>query len=291
MPVSLPDARYAVMLSYLHGFHAGNHADVLKHVVLVSILTRLIEKTKPVRYIETHAGAGGYDLRSAAAQKNREYANGIGRLIDVDDAPAAVARLVDLVRLYNRGLALHYYPGSPQLVSSILRANDRLYLFELHGAEHAALTRKLGADRRVTALREDGLRGCIGLVPPPERRALLFVDPSYEVKDEHERVVAALTNAHRRFATGVYAVWYPVIDRRWVGRLERAVRAQLGTRIALYELCVQGDGHGRGLTGSGMIVVNPPWTLDDDMRAALPWLAEILAIDDGSHRLVPAAES
>ena len=278
------------MLSYLHGFHAGNHADVLKHVVLVSILTRLIEKTKPVRYIETHAGAGGYDLRSAAAQKNREYANGIGRLVDIDDAPAAVTRLVDLVRLYNRGPALHYYPGSPQLASSLLRANDRLYLFELHGAEHAALTRKLGADGRVIALREDGLRGCIGLVPPPERRALLFVDPSYEVKDEHERVVAALANAHRRFATGVYAVWYPVIDRRWVGRLERAVRAQLGARIALYELCVRGDGHGRGLTGSGMIVVNPPWTLDDDMHAALPWLAERLAIDDGSHRLVPAQE-
>jgi 23S rRNA (adenine2030-N6)-methyltransferase len=279
------------MLSYLHGFHAGNHADVLKHVVLVSILTRLVEKTKPLRYIETHAGAGRYDLRSAAAQKNREYENGIGRVIAVDDAPTAVARLVGLVRGFNRGSALHYYPGSPRLASSILRASDRLYLFELHGAEHAALTRELGADRRVTAQREDGLRGCIGLVPPPERRALLFVDPSYEVKDEHERVIKALANAHRRFATGVYAVWYPVIDRRWVGRFERAVRTQLGARIALYELCVQADGHARGLTGSGMIVANPPWTLDDEMRAALPWLAETLGTDDASHRFVPADET
>jgi 23S rRNA (adenine2030-N6)-methyltransferase len=279
------------MLSYLHGFHAGNHADVLKHVVLVSILTRLVSKTKPLRYIETHAGAGGYDLRSTAARKNREYEGGIGRVLVAEGAPLAVARLVDLVRGFNRGPALHYYPGSPELAGTILRASDRLYLFELHGAEHAALTRKLGADPRVTAPREDGLRGCIGLLPPPERRGLLLIDPSYEVKDEHERVVAALANAHRRFATGVYAVWYPVIDRRWVGRFEHAVRTRIGARIALYELCVEADGRGRGLTGSGMIVVNPPWTLDGEMRAALPWLDETLGPGDGSHRFVPAEEN
>ena len=202
--------------------------------------------------------------------------------------PPAVARLVELVRRCNAGDDLAYYPGSPLIASSILRSDDHLYLFELHGAEHATLSRTLGGDPRATVLRQDGLRGCIGLVPPPERRGLVLFDPSYEVKDEHERVVAALANAHRRFATGVYAVWYPVIDRRWVERLVRAVRERVSERFGLYELCIAPDGRGRGLTGSGMIVVNPPWTLDEEMSAALPWLVRGLSSAEGSYRLLTA---
>ena len=279
------------MLSYVHAFHAGNHADVLKHTVLTGILAKLVSKAKPLRYVETHAGAGGYDLRSSAAQKNREYETGIARVLAARDAPVAVGRLVRLVHAYNRNATLRYYPGSPQLASAILRPDDDLYLFELHGAEHAALTRRLKGDHRVTVLREDGLQGCIGLVPPPTRRGLLFVDPSYEVENEHERVAAALANAHRRFATGVQAVWYPVIERRWVERFERTLRARLPARMALYELSVQPDARGCGLTGSGMIVVNPPWTLDDEMREALPWLARALGARDGSYRLIAAEET
>ena len=147
------------MLSYLHGFHAGNPADVLKHVVLVATLTHLVGKAKPLRYVETHAGAGGYDLRAAAAQKNREYEDGIGRVLEAVDPPVAVARLVERVRDRNRDGTLVYYPGSPLLASAILRRHDRLYLFELHSREHAALSHTLGADERVTVLREDGLQG------------------------------------------------------------------------------------------------------------------------------------
>lgn len=291
MSVSSRDALRHPMLSYVHAFHAGNHADVLKHTVLTAILTRLASKAKPLRYIETHAGAGGYDLRSSAAQKNREYESGIARVLEAGAAPVAVERLVALVNAYNRDGALRYYPGSPELASAILRPDDDLYLFELHGAQHRALTRRLEANRRVTVLREDGLRGCIGLVPPPTRRGLLFVDPSYEVENEHERVAATLANAHRRFATGVQAVWYPVIERRWVERFERMLRARLRARMALYELSVQPDARGRGLAGSGMIVVNPPWTLDDEMGEALPWLARTLGARDGSYRLVAAEET
>jgi 23S rRNA (adenine2030-N6)-methyltransferase len=275
-----------LMLSYQHGYHAGGHADVLKHVVLVAVLSQLTAKDKPLRFIDTHAGAGGYELRSSAAQKNREYLGGIGKIWSAPDAPAPVERWLELVRRYNDGAQkLVRYPGSPWLARESLRPQDSLYLFELHPAEHRVLQQKLGADRRVTVLRHDGLEGCIGLVPPPERRALVLVDPSYEVKDEHRDVIDALTKAHRRFATGTYAIWYPVLERRWVQRLERAVRATGIEPPALYELCVTPDANGRGLTGSGMLIVNPPWKLAEEMNAALPWLARTLGADErGSYR-------
>ena len=157
-----------------------------------------------------------------------------------------------------------------------LRPTDSLYLFELHPAEHRTLEQKLGADGRVTVLRTNGLEGCVGLVPPPERRGLVLIDPSYEVKDEHTQVVDALAKAHRRFATGTFAVWYPVIERRWVQRFERAIRSTGIESIDLYELCVAPDGHGRGLTGSGMIVVNPPWRLAAELAQLMPVFGTLL---------------
>jgi 23S rRNA (adenine2030-N6)-methyltransferase len=152
------------------------------------------------------------------------------------------------------------------------------------------LEQKLGADRRVTVLRSNGLEGCVGLVPPPERRGLVLIDPSYEVKDEHTQVVEALAKAHRRFATGTFAIWYPVLERRWVQRLERAIRSTGVESIDLYELCVAPDGHGRGLTGSGMIVVNPPWRVREEVALALPWLARELGLG-GSQRVVELGAS
>jgi len=275
------------MLSYLHGFHAGSHADVLKHVILLQILDHLTVKDKPLRYIETHAGAGGYSLRSSAALKTHEHKTGIGRLWKATGTPAPIARLIDLVRKYNDGGAsLLRYPGSPWLARECLRSSDSVYLFELHPAEHKLLEQGFGTDRRTTVLRQDGLAGCIGLLPPPERRGLVFIDPSYEVKDEHRQVVDALVKAHRRFATGVYAIWYPVLERRWVDRFERAIRATGITPLQLYELSVAPDAADRALTGSGMLVVNPPWMLREAMDLALPWLARALATGGaGTHRI------
>jgi len=275
------------MLSYQHAYHAGNHADVLKHVVLLALLAKLAAKDKPLRYIETHAGAGGYDLRSPAARKNREYLSGIAKIYGASGAPAAVARLLDLVHRYNGGATrVERYPGSPWLARELLRPTDALYLFELHPAEHRTLLATLGADRRVTVLRTNGLEGCVGLVPPPERRGLVLIDPSYEVKDEHTQLVDALAKAHRRFATGTFAIWYPVLERRWVQRFERAIRALGLKSVDVYELCVAPDGRGRGLTGSGMVVVNPPWRAREDIALALPWLAHELGDHGASHRAV-----
>jgi len=277
------------MLSYLHGYHAGNHADVLKHTVLTALLARLIAKEKPLRYIDTHAGAGAYDLRTGAAQRNREHETGVGKVWTAGDAPPAVARWLALAQRFNGTGALKRYPGSPWLASESLRRIDDLFLFELHPAEHRALKRAYDADRRTTVLREDGLAASIGLVPPPSKRALTFIDPSYELRDEHRDVVDAVVKMHKRFATGVVAIWYPVIERRWVERYERALRAAGIPNVATFELCVARERPDGGLVGSGVFVINPPWQLDDDLAAALPWLAERLALDDGaSYRADPS---
>lgn len=277
------------MLSYLHGFHAGNHADVVKHTVLTAALARLVAKAAPLRYVDTHAGAGGYDLDSAAARKNREHDAGIGRIVSSTEAPPAVARLLELVHRYNGPGTLRRYPGSPWLARESLRSMDQLYLFELHPAEQRVLARAFARDERVKVLHEDGLRGCIGLVPPPHRRALTLIDPSYERSEEPAAVVDAVVKAHRRFATGVVAIWYPVIERRAADRFERRLRAALDAPISTYELCITQQSGARGLVGSGVLVVNPPWQLDDDMAAALPWLKARLERDDGgSLRCLPS---
>lgn len=277
------------MLSYLHGFHAGNHADVLKHTVLAAILARMAAKEKPVRYIDTHAGAGGYDLNAPRAQKNREHEHGIGRLWSEPEAPAAVARLLELARRYNGPGALRRYPGSPWLAKENLRRTDQLYLFELHPAEHRKLEQDFGRARNIRVLREDGLVGCIGLVPPPERRGLLLIDPSYERREEEREVLDAAVKAHQRFATGVIAIWHPVIDRRAADKFERALRATRLAPFASYELCVSRATSGRGLFGSAMFVVNPPYPLDDELAEALPWLARKLDRDGAaSWRCEPA---
>jgi 23S rRNA (adenine2030-N6)-methyltransferase len=271
------------MLSYQHGFHAGNHADVLKHVVLCAILARLTLKPSPLRYIETHAGAGGYDLGTPIARKNREHETGVAKLWSATEAPAAVERWLALVRRYNAGPTLRRYPGSPWLARASLRPDDRLFLYELHPAEHRALKSACAEDRRVKVLREDGLVGCVGLVPPPAKRALLFIDPSYERKDEYREVVDAVRKAHERFATGVVAVWYPVLERRAPERFERALRALGLPAVSLYELDVARPRAGGGLAGSAMLVVNTPWQLDEELEHALPWLATHLGQADGAQ--------
>jgi 23S rRNA (adenine2030-N6)-methyltransferase len=275
------------VLSYQHAYHAGNHADVLKHVVLLSMLAQLTIKPAPLRYIETHAGAGAYDLTSPAAQKNREYEGGIGRLWGESNAPPAVARLIDVVAQCNgAGKKLARYPGSPWLARALLRSDDPAYLFELHPAEHRALVQGLGDDARVSILREDGLMGAIGLVPPPARRALVLIDPSYEIEGEQAAVLDALAKMHRRFATGVYAIWYPIVERRAAQRFERCALATGIAPMDRYELSVAPDARGGGLTGSAMLVVNPPWKLREEMQAALPWLARTLGIDGrGTFRI------
>lgn len=264
------------MLSYRHAFHAGNFADVLKHVVLIEILNYLAQKEKPFCVIDTHAGAGKYALDGDFALKTREFDTGIARLWQRDDLPPSIANYVELQKRFNSNGQFKTYAGSPLLMKQLLRAKDRLCLFELHSNEFEILKTNMKFDKRVTLEKMDGLKNSLGLLPPIERRGLVLIDPSYEIKSDYEQVVKTLIQMHKRFATGTYALWYPVIERGRNQSLEMAFQKSGMTNIQLFELGINADNSGRGMNASGMIVINPPWNLTATMQTVLPWLADIL---------------
>jgi len=265
------------MLSYRHAFHAGHHADVLKHAVFVFIARYLQRKEGPILFLDTHAGAGVYDLRSAESEKLGEYRDGIVRVLAYrDGVPDLLRDYLALVRDRNLAGEVTLYPGSPALALALKRPQDRLALFELHPADHAALTALMRRQRGVAVERADGFGGLLAHVPPRERRAVALVDPSYEIKSDYDKVVVALAKAWRRFATGVYILWYPVIERARIDALLAAVKAVGWPKVYRIEVGVAPDAPGYGMTGSGLIVVNPPYPLPAAAEAALPWLAETL---------------
>ena len=262
------------MLSYRHAFHAGSFADVLKHAVLVHVLRHAVLKPKPVYYLDTHAGAGSYDLTSAMAAKTGEWRAGIAPVMAATDPPELPRSLLELVAAANPQGELRAYPGSPALARAVLRPQDRIELVELHGSDHGLLEAWSGGGALVR--RVDGLAALVHRLPPPERRGVVLIDPSYEIKTDYEDVVAALARAHRRFATGAFLLWYPVIDRAHTEALLADLRATGIPRQLRLEICARPDAAGRGMTGAGMLVVNPPWTLADAAMLGLPWLARVL---------------
>lgn len=273
------------MLSYRHGFHAGNAGDVLKHAALAAALVLLTRKDTPLCYLESHAGAGRYDLSGARAQKTGEHRAGIARVWQRADAPAALAPYLQAVRAENPDGALRRYPGSPAIAAALLRPNDRLVLMELNAADGDALRASFAPDRRVAVHRRDGYEGLVALVPPRERRGLALLDPSYEVESDYADVVRAVAAAHARWPGGCYVIWYPLLDRPLSRRIERALVAAGLRRILCAELRVDAR-DGPGLKGAGMLWTNPPFTLDAALRDLLPWLARALADGGaGSHRL------
>jgi 23S rRNA (adenine2030-N6)-methyltransferase len=271
------------MLSYQHAYHAGNFADVLKHVVLVQVLAYLKKKDKPLCYIDTHAGSGDYKLNSGEAQKNREFLGGIGNLWEREDLPACVADYVNLIKQYNHYGQLTRYPGSPLIAAQLLGDKGRLFLYELHTSESRLLNDLFKKDKRSKVFRADGLRDSLGLLPPKENRGLILIDPSYEIKSEYRAVVDALKDMHKRFATGCYCLWYPVVARKRNQYMERALQTSGIKNIQLFELGIQADSDGFGMTACGMVVINPPWTLLADMQQVLPWLAETLGENQQGH--------
>jgi 23S rRNA (adenine2030-N6)-methyltransferase len=274
------------MLSYRHAFHAGNFADVLKHIILIQLLEYLGKKDQPFCCIDTHAGAGDYVLDSGYALKNKEFDNGIGKLWSRHDLPDAVASYVKLIKHTNNNSKMTHYSGSPLIIQQLLRKQDRLFLYELHSTEVDLLTTAIGRDKRVKIFHADGLKNSVGLLPPQERRGLLLIDPSYELKTDYIEVANALCAMHKRFATGTYALWYPVVDRRRNQALERALQTSGMKNIQLFELGITADTDEHGMTASGLIIVNPPWTLTAQMQTVLPWLAEVLGNNEaGCYRI------
>lgn len=272
------------MLSYRHGFHAGNFADVLKHSLLTLAVLALKKKDKPFVYIDTHAGAGSYSLTSTFAEKTGEYREGIGRLWHCKEPHPLAQHYLDAVRSFNSGQLVHY-PGSPALVRALIRSQDRMQLSELHSADFTHLSHLYRNDPRVSVSQEDGLKNLKKKLPPVQKRGLVLIDPSYEIKDDYVSAVATLAEAHRRFATGIYGLWYPVIDRDSAENLMRNVKATGIRRQLRIEHCVIPDASGRGMTGSGLVFINPPWQLDVQAGNLLPWLNQCLSDDLGSWRV------
>jgi 23S rRNA (adenine2030-N6)-methyltransferase len=269
------------MLSYRHAFHAGNHADVLKHAVLVHLLHYLTQKDKPLWFVDTHAGAAAYALDEGYAKKNAEYDSGIARLWAREDMPEPVAAYVGQVRAFNPDGVLRRYPGSPQLALQLLRQKDRLRMFELHSTESRLLQQYFRGDSpRAIVQAGDGFAGLQSVLPPPSRRALVLIDPSYEDKGDYHQVLTALREAHKRFAAGVYAVWYPQVQRRESRQFPEQLK-QLQAKDWLHvTLTVRKPfTSGFGLQGSGMFILNPPWLLPEALCLALPYLARVLAQD------------
>jgi 23S rRNA (adenine2030-N6)-methyltransferase len=272
-------------MNYRHAYHAGNFADVVKHAVLALALDHLKAKDTAFCVIDTHAGIGRYDLEATAARKTGEYKTGIGRLLERDPQtlPSELRPYLGAVKALNGGGlgtgSLRWYPGSPRLVRSLLRPQDRLVALELHPEDAAALAALFARDPQVRVQQGDGYVGLKALLPPKERRGLVLVDPPFEAKDEFERVVQGLRQAHRRWATGSYVFWYPVKDRPPVAAFHEALKATGIARILAVELLLRAPDDAQRLNGCGLILVNPPWPLEDKLRSLMPALAELLGAE------------
>jgi len=269
------------MFSYRHGFHAGNHADVLKHVVLVQMLSYLTAKDTALWFVDTHAGAGVYALDGSFAQKKGEFKDGIGRLWAQGGLPPALEGYVRQVQKPNPDGTLRHYPGSPQIALQMLRDQDRLQLFELHTTEREVLQKQYAnVKRKVSVQPSDGFAGLKGVLPPTSRRGLVLIDPSYEDKADYARVVETMRDALQRFATGVYAVWYPQVQRPESKALPGLLKevAQKGWLHASLKVMAPAK-DGLGLHGSGVFVFNPPWKLEESLRDAMPALVRLLGQD------------
>lgn len=267
-------------MNYRHAFHAGNFADVVKHAVMARILVRLAEKPAAFRVIDTHAGAGRYDLAGAEAMRTAEWRGGIGRLRGAS-LPAGAAALLEpylaAVAAHNPDGTLRIYPGSPLIALALMRAQDRLLACETEPGAAFGLTQALRGDRRAAALDLDGWTALNAHLPPKERRALVLIDPPFEATGEFARLAQTLAAAHRKWATGIYLLWYPVKDRAETAAFARRLARLAIPKMLRAELIVPsatGDG---ALSGTGLIAVNPPWTLHGELKEMLPALAAAMS--------------
>ena len=274
------------MFSYRHAFHAGNHADVLKHAVLLHILDYYNRKDAPYWVIDTHAGAGVYDLTDAWAEKTAEFRDGIERLWHQPTLPELLANYIDHVRQLNDQGGLNVYPGSPWIALQLMRPADRLRLFELHPTEITHLEENIQMQsrdvaRQVSIFEKDGFTGLLSQLPPAPRRGIILIDPSYEDKNDYRHTLTAVKDGLKKFATGCFAVWYPLVRRKEVHDMQKQLEKISDCGWVHARLAVKKPPeNGYGLYGSAMFVVNPPYTLVAALREAMPILEQQLAQDD-----------
>ncbi|MDI1309913.1 MAG: 23S rRNA (adenine(2030)-N(6))-methyltransferase RlmJ [Methylotenera sp.] len=268
------------MLSYRHAFHAGNHADVLKHYVLGLVLDYMNQKDKPYYYIDTHAGAGLYSLSDGYATQNAEFEQGIAKLISADNLPKPLADFVAQIKRFNTN-SLEFYPGSPMVAQDYLRADDKMRLFELHPSDYKLLIENFsGQGKQVKIEMLNGFAGIKACLPPPSRRAVALIDPPYEDKQDYLHVVNMIKDSVTRFATGTYIIWYPILQRpEPVEMIEDLIDLGLPNWLNVEMTIHEPSAEGFGMHGSGLFIVNPPWTLPKILDETMPALTELLALD------------
>ncbi len=269
------------MLSYRHAFHAGNHADVLKHYVLGLVLKHTKQKDKPFWYIDTHAGAGMYSLSEGYATQNAEFEDGIDKLITADNLPKPLADFVNQIKSFNTD-AVNLYPGSPLIAQDLLRADDKMRLFELHPNDCKLLIQNFsGQGKQVKIEMQDGFAGIKACLPPPPRRAMVLIDPPYEDKQDYQRVVNCIKDSLARFATGTYIVWYPLLQRPEPAEMiEELLALHIPNWLHVAMTIEAPSPEGYGMYGSGLFIINPPWTLPNILTETMPILTQLLALDD-----------
>ena len=274
------------MLSYRHGFHAGNHADVLKHIVLTLILDYLKQKNKPYWFIDTHAGAGKYSLESDFSNKTSEHLDGIGKIFHDEKKPLALSKYIEIIRHLNGGDQLKQYPGSPWIASQILSHDDKIRLFELHPTDLTSLLHALGKKSNTKIYGEDGFNGLKAMIPPPPKRALVLTDPSYEIKNDYHKVVESLKDSLKRFETGIYMVWCPLIDRSEPLAMLKQLQ-KLNAKDWLYiSLSIAKPSDDIGMFGSYLFIINPPWKLKEQIEEIMPYLSHQLGLNGhGSYEI------
>jgi len=279
-------------MNYRHHFHAGNFADVMKHVLLLQILTRLNQKDKPYRYIDTHGGAGKYDLSTSEAQKSGEFLNGIHRLVKLDDsikrnAPEGVQQYLKIVEKMREGSGKGAYPGSPWFALEGMREIDKATIFEMQRDVFQQLYYNV-RDKRAGLHERDAYEGLFGVIPPKEKRGLVMIDPPYEVeRKDFPQLVDLIATAYKKWPTGVFAIWYPIKDRAMIDRFEKKMIKTGIRRQLICEVCVWPDDTPVGLNGCGLLVINPPWKFSEDADEALQWLFPHLRMsENGDHAAV-----
>jgi 23S rRNA (adenine2030-N6)-methyltransferase len=273
------------MLSYRHAFHAGNHADVLKHYVFSLVLAYFNQKDKPYWVVDTHAGAGIYSLQDDFSQKNAEFENGIARLFTAKNLPESLADFVKVIKSFNENNQLNFYPGSPKIAEAFLRADDKLRLFELHPSDFKLLTENF-KNRQTKIEMQDGFAGIKACLPPPTKRGVVLIDPPYELKNDYIRVVDCLKDSLNRFATGTYIVWYPLLQRPEPAIMIEKLKGLSANWLQVKMSIEAPREEGFGMFGSGMFIINPPYTLPNILDETMPVLTKILEQDSSANSLL-----
>lgn len=268
------------MLSYRHAFHAGNHADILKHYVFSLVLEYFNQKDKPYCVVDTHAGAGMYTLNAEFSQKNKEFETGISHLLSAENQPESLQHFTNMVQSLNTDNQVNLYPGSPKVAEYYLRKKDQLRLFELHPNDHRVLDENFRQSRKQTkVIMGDGFKGIKAILPPTTKRGIVIIDPPYEDKQDYQRVVNSIQESLKRFSIGTYIVWYPLLARPEPEQMIESLRQHANDWLNVTLSVTSKPKNGFGMYGSGLFILNPPWTLPKTLQESLPYLTTLLAQD------------